>query len=235
MGSECTPDEREFRYRTFHQAIYDIEKEIKKELNSKNMKNKNYSPFALVNQGICNKYKFLLKEKFDQKEARVTVFNYNDLIKKNVDKNYRINKQKLGFSFPSNFLFINEDMLEVIAAYIDEKYSKYLSTIFNTIIGGGCLIMKDAKDLNDDFSERYIILYNEIQDNMGNEIDFFINIKDKKERNAAVDYILQNNLWDYFDKIKFDYRDGYKTIYNDYYKVIGYVVSCCSVNKINII
>ena len=235
MGSECTPDEREFRYRTFHQAIYDIEKEIKKELNSKNMKNKNYSPFALVNQGICNKYKFLLKEEFDQKEARVTIFNYNDLIKKNVRKKYIINNQKFGFSFPSNFLFINKLMLEVIAAYIDEKYSKHLSTIFNTIIGGGCLIMKDAKDLNDDFSERYIILYNEIQDNMGNEIDFFINIKDKKERNAAVDYILQNNLWDYFDKIKFDYRDGYKTIYNDYYKVIGYVVSCCSVNKINII
>ena len=78
MGSECTPDEREFRYRTFHQAIYDIEKEIKKELNSNNMNNKKYSPFALVNQGICNKYKFLLKEEFDQKEARVTIFNYND-------------------------------------------------------------------------------------------------------------------------------------------------------------
>ena len=42
MGSECTLDDREFRYRTFHQAIYDIEKEIKKELNSNNMKNKKY-------------------------------------------------------------------------------------------------------------------------------------------------------------------------------------------------
>ena len=134
MGSECTPDEREFRYRTFHQAIYDIEKEIKKELNSKNMKNKNYSPFALVNQDICNKYKFLLKEEFDQKEARVTIFNYNDLIKKNVRKKYNINNQKFGFSFPSNFLFINKLMLEVIAAYIDEKYSKNLSTIFNIIL-----------------------------------------------------------------------------------------------------
>ena len=177
MGSECTLDEREFRYRTFHQAIYDIEKEIKKELNSNNMKNKKYSPFALVNQGICNKYKFLLKDK-DQKEARVTIFNYNDLIKKNVRKKYNINNQKFGFDFPSNFLFINKLMLEVIDAYIDEKYSKHLSTIFNTIIGGGCLIMKDAKDLKDDFSERYIILYNQIQDNMGNEIDFFIDIKD---------------------------------------------------------
>ena len=233
MGSECTPDEREFRYRTFHQAIHDIDKGITKELNNPNMKNKKYSPFALINQGICNKYKFLLKEEFDQNEARKTIFNYKDLIKKTVEKNYKINNQKLCFSFPSNFLFINKDIMEVIASYIDKKYYKHLSTIYNIIIGGGCLIMKEAKDFNDDFPYRYIILYNEIQDNMGNEIDFFINIKDKKERNVAVDYILQNNLWDYFDKIKFDYRDGYKTIYNDYYKVIGYVVSCCSVNKIN--
>ena len=29
MGSECTPDEREFRYLTFYQAIHDIEKDIK--------------------------------------------------------------------------------------------------------------------------------------------------------------------------------------------------------------
>ena len=176
MGSECTPDEREFRFRTFHQAIYAIEKDIKKELNNPNMKNKKYSPFALVNQGICNKYNFLLKEKFDKIEARNSIFNYKDLIEKTVERDFKINNQKFGFYFPSNFIFINKDILEVIAAYIDEKYSKYLSTIYKTAIGGGCIIMKDAKDLNDDFSERYIILYNEIQENVGNEIDFFINI-----------------------------------------------------------
>jgi len=116
MGSECTPDEREFRYGTFHQAIYDIDKDIKNELNNPNIKNKRYSPFALVNQGICNKYKFLLKDKFDKKEARKAVFNYNDLIQKKVHKKYNINNQKFDYSFPSNFLFINKDILEVIAA-----------------------------------------------------------------------------------------------------------------------
>ena len=34
MGSECSEDEREFRYLTFHQAIYAIDKDIKKELNN---------------------------------------------------------------------------------------------------------------------------------------------------------------------------------------------------------
>ena len=31
MGSECPTNEREFRYMSFHQAIYAIENEIKKE------------------------------------------------------------------------------------------------------------------------------------------------------------------------------------------------------------
>ena len=234
MGSECTPDEREFRYLTFYQAIHDIEKDIKKELKNPDMKDKKYSSYALVSQAICNKHKFLLKNEFDKNEARKEVLNYNDLIEKTVYKSYKINNKKISFDFPSNFIFINKDILEVIAAYIDEKYSKYLSTIYKTAIGGGCIIMKDAKDLNDDFSERYIILYNEIQENVGNEIDFFINIKDKKERNAAVYYILQNNLWDYFKKIKFDYKDEYKKIYNDYSKEIGYAVRCCNVDKIEL-
>ena len=199
MGSECTPDEREFRYLTFYQAIHDIEKDIKKELKNPDMKDKKYSSYALVSQAICNKHKFLLKNEFDKNEARKEVLNYNDLIEKTVYKSYKINNKKISFDFPSNFIFINKDILEVIAAYIDEKYSKHLTIIYKTIIGGGCLIMKDAKDLKDENPYRYIILYNEIQDNMGNEIDFFINIKDKKERNAAVDYILKNNLWDYFD------------------------------------
>ena len=173
MGNECTQDEREFRYLTFHKAIYDIEKDIKKELYNTNMKNKKYSPFGLVNQGICEKYKFLLKETFDKNEARKAIFNYKDLIKKNVDKKYNINNKKFSFSFPSNFLFINKDISEVIAAYIDEKYVNNLSIFFNTIVGGGCLIMKDAKDLKDENPFRYIILYNEIQDNTGNEFDFF--------------------------------------------------------------
>ena len=176
MGSECTPDEREFRYLTFYQAIHDIEKDIKKELKNPDMKDKKYSPYALVSQAICNKHKFLLKNEFDKNEARKEVLDYKNLIEKTVHKSYKINDKKISFDFPSNFIFINKDILEVIAAYIDEKYSKYLSTIYKTAIGGGCIIMKDAKDLNDDFSERYIILYNEIQENVGNEIDFFINI-----------------------------------------------------------
>ena len=90
MGSECTPDEREFRYLTFYQAIHDIEKDIKKELKNPDMKDKKYSSYALVSQAICNKHKFLLKNEFDKNEARKEVLDYNNLIEKTVHKSYKI-------------------------------------------------------------------------------------------------------------------------------------------------
>ena len=77
MGSECSEDEREFRYLTFHQAIYAIDTDIKKELNSTNIANKKYILFGLVNQGIFKKYKFLSNENFDKNEARKTKFDYS--------------------------------------------------------------------------------------------------------------------------------------------------------------
>ena len=77
MGNDCSADEREFRYLLFHQAIYAIEKDIKNELDNKDITKKKYVPFALINQGLCEKYKFLLNENFDKNEARNKVFDYN--------------------------------------------------------------------------------------------------------------------------------------------------------------
>ena len=70
MGNECSEDEREFRYQTFHQAIYTIETDIKNDLLNYDISKKKYMPFGLVNKGICKKYTFLLEENFNKKEAR---------------------------------------------------------------------------------------------------------------------------------------------------------------------
>ena len=82
MGNDCSEDEREFRYATFHQAIYAIENDIKKELLSTDISAKKYIPFGLVNKGICQKYRFLLNTNFDKNAARKQVMNYKDLVKK---------------------------------------------------------------------------------------------------------------------------------------------------------
>ena len=151
MGSNCSADEREFRYLTFHQAINAIDNDIKKELNNTDVSNKKYLLFGLVNQGIFKKYKFLSNENFDKNEARKTKFNYKDLIKKNEKKDFKYIHEEFYFSFPSNFIFIYEDFMSVIRDYVDKEYRKHLSTVFKVIIGGNCLIMKDAKDEKDEY------------------------------------------------------------------------------------
>ena len=64
MGNDCSSDERIFRYEAFYQAIYAIEKDIKKELYNQDLSNKKYTLFGLINQGLCQKYNFLLNDNF---------------------------------------------------------------------------------------------------------------------------------------------------------------------------
>ena len=178
MGNDDPADQRGFKYLTFHQSIYAIENDIKKELYNPDIQNKKYSPYGLINHDICKKYKFLLNEKFDENEAKKYKFNYKDLVKKNISKKFNINGKNFGFDFPSNFIFVNQDFFDIIRDYDTEmKYQNKFSVFFKTIIGGGCLIMKDAKDNINNEPFRYITLYNEIQEDKGNEIDFFLYIK----------------------------------------------------------
>ena len=224
MGNDCNDGEREFKYMTFHQSIYAIESDIKKELYSQDISQRTYHPFGLVNQGICKKYKFLLNENFDKNKARNQIFNYNDLAEKNDSKDFSYINPKFCFDFPSEFIFINKDFMDVIRDNVSTKYKKLIRTNFDTIIGGGCLIMKNPGDTRDEKPYRYIILYNEIKENKGNEIDFFLYIKDKVQRNSAVNYILKNNLYNYFKHIKYKYTDEYKKIIDENKGEIGYIV-----------
>ena len=232
MGNECSEDEREFRYQTLHQAIYAIENDIKKELFSSDISKKKYIPFGLINKGICHKYRFLLNENFDTNAARAKVFNYKDLVKKVENKNFDYINKSFNFGFPSDFMLVNQDFLDVIINYIPKQYTNQLSTIFNAVIGGECIILKGAHDKTDENPFRYINLYFEIKEEMANEIDFFIYIKDKKERQDAEEHILKNNLWNYFKKIRFNYKDEYKKIYNEKKQEIGYLVRCSEIIKI---
>ena len=169
MGNDCSPDEREFRYSAFYQSIYAIENDIKKELYNQDLPFKKYMTFGLINQKLCKKYKFLLNENFDKNEARNNILNYNDLVEESDDKDFSFISSEIGsFSFPSQFIFINKDFMDIIRDYIPKKYRKHLKTNYDIIIGRGCLIMKDPEDKRDEEPYRYIILYNEIKENSGN-------------------------------------------------------------------
>ena len=118
---------------------------------------------------------------------------------------------------------INKDFMDVIRENIPAKYKKHLNTNYDTKIGGGCLIIKNPGDKKDKNPFLFITLYNTIKENKGNEIDFFLYINDKSERDIAVNYILKYNLLNYFKYIKYNYKDEYKKIY-DGKKEIGYIV-----------
>ena len=119
--------------------------------------------------------------------------------------------------------------MSVIQDYVNEpKIKSNIRSKFDTIIGGGCLIMKDPNDTNSRNPFRYIILYNEIKDKEGNEIDFFLYIEDKKKREDTDIYILRYGLFNFFAKIKYSYTDEYKKF------EAGYIVRSCTPDRIKL-
>jgi len=173
MGKECSKDERVFRYSTFHDAIHSIDNDIKKELNNTNLSSKKYCRYNLINKNLLEKYPFLKNKKFDSDAAKNIVFHYKDLINKSEERNfYKIDK-RFGFNFPENFIFINQDFMDVIFEYIDDEYKKFFKNKFEFIIGGECLIKRNIINENSNFF-RYITLYNELEEEEGNYTDFFL-------------------------------------------------------------
>ena len=77
MGNEISSDERETRYREFHNALHIIDKDIMKDLMNSDISKKKIMLFGLVNKSLFKKYKFLSKEVFDGNEARNKIFDYS--------------------------------------------------------------------------------------------------------------------------------------------------------------
>jgi len=66
----------------------------------------------------------------------------------------------------------------------------------------------------------YIMKIKKFNDN----IDYFLYIKDSSEMDKILDYILRNNIWNYFKEINYSYKDIYKILNNSKGKEIGYLV-----------
>ena len=232
LGNECIDVKREIRYKELHHALHVIDKKIKNELFNSDLSNEKFLILGFINKGLCQEYKFLRNEIFDENEAKNNIFNYNDLVKKYEKKNFKFTNPNFDFTFPSNFIFLNKDFLDVIQDFVDKNYKSQLQTFYKALIGGGCLILGNPNDIKDESPFRYIVLYHEINENQGNEIDFILYIKDKNNRNKAELNILKYDLWTYFKKIKYDYREEYRRIYNDKKQQIGYIIRCTDVFRI---
>ena len=162
MGSECSQKEREFRYQILYEGIHAVDKDIKEEMKNTDISKKKYYPYRLLNKDLCVKYPFLVNKKFDPEIARNKVFNYKDLINKTEERNFFNINKRFGFRFPENFIFINEDFLDVIFGFVNDEIKIHLKSRFEFIVGGECLIKRNIINSNSNFF-RYITLYNELK------------------------------------------------------------------------
>ena len=231
MGKECSKDERIFRYTTFHDAIHSIDDDIKKELSNTNLSSKKYCRYNIINKNVLKKYPFLKNKKFDSETAKNIIFHYKDLINEREERNFFKIDKRFGFTFPENFIFINQDFMEVIFEYIDDEYKKFLKNKFEFKIGGECLIKRNIINEDSNFF-RYITLYKELEEEEGNYTDFFLFIKNEQKRETAVNFIVQNNIWEYFKKIKYNYKNEYKKIIDEKGQEVGYIVRAIELEHI---
>ena len=121
--------------------------------------------------------------------------------------------------------------MDVIFAHIDNEYKKFLKNKFEFIIGGECLIKRNIINENSNYF-RYITLYKELEEEEGNYTDFFLFIKNEQKREAAVNFIVQNNIWEYFKKINYNYKNEYKKIIDEKGQEVGYIVRAIELEHI---
>jgi hypothetical protein len=82
--------------------------------------------------------------------------------------------------------------------------------------------MRETENESSPFA--FIILYNEKKNKFNNSIDYFLKIDNLKELDNDLNYILKNNIWNYFEDINYFYKDEYKRVFNFEGKVIKYIV-----------
>ena len=165
MGNDTPKEEREYKYQALHNGIYEIEKDILKDLKNKDFNSKKYNTYGLINKDICKNYPYLLKDNFDFNSTMNYNFNYKDLPHSNQKKTFLEVNENFSFTFPINFIFFFFFFMYVLREnVIDEKVKNRLVSKFDTIIGGDCLIMKNPNDTKSKNPFRYIILYRDIKD-----------------------------------------------------------------------
>ena len=129
-------------------------------------------------------------------------------------------------TFPSEFVFVTNNFLNLISEYIRtydynnlDDFKKYL---FEIAIGGECIIMKNF--VTKYTENMYIIIYEENKGNINNNIDFILMIENYNEMKKILNFILENNIWNYLKIINLSVEEDEKEIRNDKGEKIGYIV-----------
>ena len=199
------------------ELLLESEQEIKKKIKNNITFNEKYERFALLDYFWYKKYKAYLNDLIIGKAKKIFTYNYKNIHVKLEKKIYCFGKEKRDFNFFSNFVLVTEKLINIFS----KNFKDYKDMNRPILIGGQCMIIRDKKHPTD----IYITYYEE---NKNNNIDFWLMIKDEKQRIKHLNIILNNNLWYYLELINFNFLDcNKKDIYDDNGKSIGHFIINC--------
>ena len=175
--------------------LYKAEEEINENINKSQSIQKGFKEYGLINSKWLENYIFYLKNKNDN-IFEGNLFSRKYIFGKNEEKDYTYINKGMIFNFQLNFSFVTKKSMFLISEFNNsiKFFSIFISKNLIIIIGGECIIKRDFRGVA---PYSYIILYKE---NKNNNIDYILQIEDKKEREEARDYILKNTIWNYLKK-----------------------------------
>ena len=201
------------------------EENIKRQLNTKNNSGSIYAKYGLINK------KWFIKNRNNLINGKIKKITFKEINPIHDDKDYSYINPNNSFSFPCNFVFGTEKFMSLLSNLAEGKdKSKIKTYLFEIAIGGECILMKDKKGESE---YRYIILYKENEEESGNNIDYILVIKDFEQRKKEVNFIINNSIWKYLEKINLTINDEYKDIVNDKMEIIGTITRNAELTRIN--
>ena len=208
----------EFKRKKIYNELINGEENIKKELEKPGGLEKGYKIYYLLDNSWVENYKNLMTNK-NTKEVKILL--KDSLIKTKIEKkNFTYIHKSFNFYFPCDFTLVTQDFKDLLYNNFTEEEKKNIKiSSFKIIIGGKCLIMRETENESSPFA--FIILYNEKKNKFNNSIDYFLKIDNLKELDNDLNYILKNNIWNYFEDINYFYKDEYKRVFNFEGKVIS--------------
>ena len=171
----------------------------------KNYIKSNKSVFKFEKFGLLNKDWFVEFLSFihGNKQNEKQIFSSDKFVPTLEDKYYKFNNNVYLFLVPDNFVLVSLKFIELLLQYYDEEYKKKLNElIYEVIIGGKCIIIKERKLEN----IHYISLYNEENKefNYNHYIDYILIDNDKQFIIDEIKLILKHTISLYLQSKKIE-------------------------------
>ena len=205
------------------ELLYELNKgeaEINNKINNTFKLENNYIKYGLLNYKWFEIFKLYLNNpcSLDRKQIE-ELFDFNNLLPKNDEKDYSYINDRYRFSFPSNFVIVTKKFMSLISKYFDyEEQERIKHNVFEMVFGNNCSIFKNK---NGKGPYRYITLYEDNKQKISNNIDYILIINEEWKIEEEINYILKHNIWNYLQKISFG-DDEYTEISDKKNNITGY-------------